>query len=124
MSHTNCPPLKPIAVRTKGLLRCECRCGLGYMLPRHEPHPRKSVTLSAQVFRQVLSGDNVESSANVIHGLHSYDLHLNHEYRGVFGLDCVVPDRFLRGLPGHEIRPSSSGTGVPVFASPAHRAVK
>ena len=74
-----------------------------------------------QVFRHVLAGDNTENTCNVIQGLHSYDLHLNHEYRRYFGLDCVVPDRFLRGLPGHEIRPTSSGTGVPVHATPAHR---
>ena len=34
-----------------------------------------------QVFRHVLEGDNVENTYNVIEGLHSYDLHLNHDYR-------------------------------------------
>ncbi len=43
-----------------------------------------------------------------ITGLHSYDLHLNLEYRKAFALDAVVPIKFLRGLPGHEIRMPSA----------------
>ncbi len=75
-----------------------------------------------QVFRHVLAGD-VGSTVHVIEGLHSYDLHLNHDYRKQFGLDCVVPEQLLRGLPGHEIRSSSMGSGVPVRLStsgPSH----
>jgi hypothetical protein len=46
-----------------------------------------------------------EIQATIMQGLHSYDLHNNYEYRKAFALDSLVPDRFLRGLPGYEAAP-------------------
>ncbi len=78
------------------------------------------VLQSLQPPRHIVPSDSIERSYNVIHGLHSYDIHLNHEYRRAFGLDSVVPDKFLRGLPGHEIKTTSSASAsVFDFHSPA-----
>jgi hypothetical protein len=59
------------------------------------------------MIRRAMAHDTSEGTRMLIHGLHSYDLHVNHDYRRRFGLDCAVPDCFHRGLPGHEINPST-----------------
>ena len=56
-----------------------------------------------KLFRQTMTSARGESMRNVMQGLHSYDLHNNFDYRRAFALDALVPDRFLRGLPGYEI---------------------
>lgn len=85
--------------------------------PYHSEAPRPSPTTSVhtpttdasvehrKLFRQTMLSFRGDAAHKVMHGLHSYDLHTNHEYRSAFALDAVVPDRFLRGLPGFEVSP-------------------
>jgi hypothetical protein len=58
-----------------------------------------------QLFRETMNSSRGEIQTTVMQGLHSYDLHNNYEYRRAFALDALVPERFLRGLPGYEAAP-------------------
>ena len=69
---------------------------------RRDVNPPSHALEHREVFRRTMAATKGEAM-NFMAGLCSYDLHANVRYRRMFALDALVPDRFLRGLPGHEV---------------------